>query len=419
MRISILTLGCRTNQAESAHIERGLQEAGHEIVCLEEKPELCIVNTCTVTSSADNQSRNLIRKASGYGSRVIATGCYVELNKGDAGLKDAGAELVSNLEKHNIIKLIPPVISSIHSGRYSSSRHRPNVKVQDGCNYSCSYCAIPFARGRSRSVPEVAIIEDIRRYEAIGCHEIVLTGIHLASYGLDMSPKKSLAALINNILLKTSIERIRLSSISVNNLGDDILELFDDKRICQHLHIPLQSGDDSVLRLMNRPYSSKQYLSKIDRIFNQYSDIAIGTDIIVGFPEEDDQKFINTYNMLSSVPLAYLHVFPYSPRPGTKAYRLKDMANRHIMKDRVARLRALGADMRLSYISRNINKIKDIIIEESSDDCMIGTTGNFIKVNIENAVGIDKGMLMDVRISGFKMGMAIGVPVHCSDYVYV
>jgi threonylcarbamoyladenosine tRNA methylthiotransferase MtaB len=411
MKISILTLGCRTNQAESAHIERGLQEAGHEIVRLEEKPELCIVNTCTVTSSADIQSRNLIRKASRSGSRVIATGCYVELNKGDAGLRDVGVELVSNLEKHNLIKLIAPVISSNDSGQYSPSRHRPNVKVQDGCNYSCSYCAIPFARGRSRSVLEKDVIEGIQRYETIGCHEIVLTGIHLASYGLDMSPKSSLAALINKILLKTSIKRIRLSSISVNNLGDDILELFDNKRICQHLHIPLQSGDDSVLRLMNRPYSSKQYLCKIDRILDQYPDIAIGTDVIVGFPEEDDQKFINTYNMLSSIPLAYLHVFPYSPRPGTKAYCLKNMVNKKILKDRVAQLRVLGADMRFRYNSRNIDKIMDIIIEEASDECIVGTTGNFIKVYIEKTEGINMGMLLDVRISELHEGMTKGTEV--------
>ena len=410
MKIAVLTLGCKTNQAESMNMEHALNNAGHQIVEMLEKPDICIINTCTVTSKADYQSRQLINRALKNNAKVIVTGCYAELNNEQIKNIDNNIEVIRNNNKSNIINMIPNEYSSgnINFSRYA--RHRPAVKVQDGCNYSCSYCAIPMARGRSRSIPIDRVISEIKFYESLGYKEIVLTGIHLGTYGLDLKPKKSLSILLDNILKNTNIPKIRISSLEIKEIDDKFLELLTEERICKHLHIPLQSGDDNILKLMNRTYSTKDFLSGIERIIKKVPEISIGTDVIVGFPSEGEVEFENTKKLIESIPFSYLHVFPYSPRPRTKAVTFSGQVAGAIKKERVKILREIGMAKKEDYIEKNIGKSLDIIVEDRCEDGVIGTAGNYIKVLVTDENNIKEGMLVNVHVLGHKDGIAIGIP---------
>lgn len=410
MKIAVLTLGCKTNQAESMNMEHALNNAGHQIVEMLEKPDICIINTCTVTSKADYQSRQLINRALKNNAKVIVTGCYAELNNEQIKNIDNNIEVIRNNNKSNIINMIPNEYSSGNINFSKYARHRPAVKVQDGCNYSCSYCAIPMARGRSRSIPIDRVISEIKFYESLGYKEIVLTGIHLGTYGLDLKPKKSLSMLLDNILKNTNIPRIRISSLEIKEIDDKFLELLTEERICKHLHIPLQSGDDNILKLMNRTYSTKDFLSGIERIIKKVPEISIGTDVIVGFPCEGELEFENTKKLIESIPFSYLHVFPYSPRPRTKAVTFSGQVAGAVKKERVTILREIGMAKKEDYIEKNIGKSLDIIVEDRCEDGVIGTAGNYIKVLVTDENNIKEGMLVNVHVLGHKDGIAIGIP---------
>lgn len=410
MKIAVLTLGCKTNQAESMNMEHALNNAGHQIVEMLEKPDICIINTCTVTSKADYQSRQLINRALKNNAKVIVTGCYAELNNEQIKNIDNNIEVIRNNNKSNIINMIPNEYSSGNINFSKYARHRPAVKVQDGCNYSCSYCAIPMARGRSRSIPIDRVISEIKFYESLGYKEIVLTGIHLGTYGLDLKPKKSLSMLLDNILKNTNIPKIRISSLEIKEIDDKFLELLTEERICKHLHIPLQSGDDNILKLMNRTYSTKDFLSGIERIIKKVPEISIGTDVIVGFPSEGEVEFENTKKLIESIPFSYLHVFPYSPRPRTKAVTFSGQVAGAIKKERVKILREIGMAKKEDYIEKNIGKSLDIIVEDRCEDGVIGTAGNYIKVLVTDENNIKEGMLVNVHVLGHKDGIAIGIP---------
>lgn len=408
MKIAVLTLGCKTNQAESMRIEYALNKDGHRIVDMSEKPDLCIINTCTVTSKADYQSRQLINRALKNNAKVIVTGCYAELNNEQIKNIDNSIEVIRNNNKSDIISMIPNEYSSgnINFSRYA--RHRPAVKVQDGCNYSCSYCAIPMARGKSRSIPVDDVINEIRFYESSGYKEVVLTGIHLGTYGYDLKPKKTLSLLLYNILKNTNISRVRLSSLEVKEIDDELIQLLKEDRVCKHLHVPLQSGDNNILKLMNRTYSVEDFLSGIERILKKVPDMAIGTDVIVGFPGEGETEFNNTKQVIESIAFSYLHVFPYSRRPGTKAIKLPGHVSRTIKKERVSILREIGMIKKQDFIRKNVGRTLDIIVEERGYKGLIGTAGNYIKVILKDDYDIKAGTLVNAHILGYKNDIAIG-----------
>ncbi len=419
MKIAVLTLGCKTNQAESMNIEYALNRVGHQIVDMSEQPDLCIINTCTVTSKADYQSRQLIHRALRNNSKVIVTGCYAELNQEQLKKIDNDIEIVKNAEKDNIIRMIkqntsgnakrvPYSVAPLFYHSITPSRHRPIVKVQDGCNYSCSYCAIPMARGRSRSIAVDNVIHEIRCYESLGYKEVVLTGIHLGTYGCDLNPKKTLSFLLRNILKNTNIPRVRLSSLEVKEINGELIELLNEDRVCKHLHVPLQSGDNNILKLMNRTYSVEDFLSGVEKIFKKVPDISLGTDVIVGFPCEGEVEFNNTRQLIESIPFSYLHVFPYSQRPGTKAAAFAKQVAGSIKKERVAILRSIGMVKKQDFIKKNIGKTLDIVVEERGCDGLIGTTGNYIKVILDNSSDAEAGMLVNVHILGHKDDIATG-----------
>ncbi len=409
MKIALITLGCRTNQAESLQLEHNLQDLGHQVVDLDDRPDVCIINTCAVTLKADCQSRQLINKALKRSIKVIATGCYTELNASKLTLSQENLLIIRNPEKDKIINLFSKNIQTDDLITQQSFKHRPIVKVQDGCNYSCSYCTIPMARGRSRSLPFEDILEVIQRYESLGHNEIVLTGIHLGTYGLELKDKRLLPGLLKDILRETKIKRIRLSSLEVREIGDELIELLQDNRLCKHLHIPLQSGDNNILTLMNRMYTREEFASGLDKIIRKIPDISMGTDVIVGFPGEGETEFSTTKSFIEEMPFSYLHVFPYSSRPGTRAAKLPGHTPDAIKKTRVSVLREIGAAQKKAYLERNVGKSLDIILEEHSTEGYLGTTGNYIKALVENKQGLRTGMLVNIGISEIRKTLAIGI----------
>lgn len=411
MRIAIQTLGCRTNQAESLEIEAVLRSSGNKIVDISENPDLCVINTCTVTARADQQSRQLIRKALRNNSKVIVTGCYAELHADEIKEIGAAIDIVKNRDKYHIISKITNNSSTDISMSALYARKRPVVKVQDGCNFSCSYCSIPMARGESRSMPLAAILKKIQVLEEAGFKEIVLTGIHLGTYGLDMMPNKSLSLLLQNILTYTTISRIRLSSIEINEVTDGIIDIMMDPRICKHLHIPLQSGDDRILEKMNRHYTVGHYAERLQTIVGTFPGIAIGTDVITGFPGESKESFLNTCGFIKKLPLSYVHVFPYSSRPGTKAALMSGHIPEPMKKERVRILKDIASSIRKDYIMNHVDDVLQIVVEDKSLEGYYGTSANYIKVLLAGDYDLTPQTLIDIRVTGVKNQYALGIPL--------
>lgn len=412
MRISILTLGCKTNQSESFSIEGSLKLSGNDIVDINDSPDLCIINTCTVTAKADRQSRQLIYRALRNNTKVIVTGCYSELNADEIKRIGSAIEIIKNSEKESIVTRLSSHNKGDPCGNIQYPRHRPIVKVQDGCNFSCSYCAIPKARGRSRSEPYDDIIKKINEYDASGYKEVVLTGIHLGAYGLDLRFKKSLSDLLRGILNETSMSRIRLSSLGINEINDDMLDTMRDTRICRHLHIPLQSGDDFILKKMGRAYSTSAFFKRLEFIIKTFPDISIGTDIITGFPGEGNESFLKTRRFIESAPFSYIHVFPYSTRPGTRAATFDGQIQDIIKKQRVNVLKTISESKKRDYMIRHMHKTLEILIENRTADGYVGTSANYIKVLIASGLDIREETLINVRVTGFRNYHALAIPVN-------
>jgi len=406
MKVSVLTLGCRVNQSESDIIEGNLKKFGWSIVGLSEYPDYCIVNTCTETAKSDYQSRQLIRRAVRSGAKVIVTGCYSQLRPDEIRKIGGVVDIVENNKKLNIIKMLSNNNESITFSY--SNKSRPYLKVQDGCNLTCTYCTVPMARGRSRSLEISESLKRAKEIEANGYKEIVLTGINLGSYGHDLIPKVKLSDLLKILLKETKISRIRLSSIEIKEVDNEIFELLQEQRICKHLHLPLQSGDDTILRLMNRMYTSKEYVTTIENIINRVPDIAIGTDVILGFPGEGDKEFLNTKRLLDSLPIAYMHIFPFSSRPNTLASKMSMQNAPSVKRARFNELNALNMKKKNAYILSQINKTLDIIIEgQCTDNTSLGTSSNYLKVKMTSN-GYPKGAHVYVRVSGIEGNVVKG-----------
>jgi threonylcarbamoyladenosine tRNA methylthiotransferase MtaB len=410
MKVSILTLGCKVNQTESAVIEGNLRHYGVEIVDLNNHPDYCVINTCTVTAKSDYQSRQLIRRALRTGAKVIVTGCYSQVRSEEIKKIDGSVDIIDNDNKYIIINKI---INKIASNNLSfNHRARPYIKVQDGCNNACTYCIVPRARGKSRSMPVSDILEQALEFERQGYREIVLTGIHLGLYGYDLKPKLKLSHIIQTILNKTSYLRIRLSSLEVNEIDASLIDLFQEKRVCRHLHIPLQSGDDNVLKEMNRKYTSTEYLRVMESIMRLHPDIAFGTDVIVGFPGEGEREFRNTIRILDLFPLSYMHIFPFSPRPGTAAAEMRLQNSVSVKKERIAILNVLHIRKRQAYLNSQIGESLDVIVEDQvSENTVVGTSSNYLKILVQENT-YPKKTLIQVKVAGTKGNQLQGTPIN-------
>jgi len=399
MRVAVVTLGCKVNQSESAIIEGELRSRGYEVVGIEDSPTLCIVNTCTVTSRSDQQSRQIIRKAVRHGARVIATGCYAQLrpkelseiggviyvtgNSGKGCLVDRLEEVLAS---DRVVSSISQPDAPVTTGTYHSNRARAFLKIQDGCDRSCSYCTVPFARGRSRSLGVDDVLKAVDGLYASGYREVVLTGIHTGLYGRDLNPCSSLSMLVRRIKDACPDVRIRLSSIEPDECDDEILSLLEEGLICPHLHIPLQSGSDRILDMMNRGYTTASYRGLIERVVSINPDVSIGTDVIVGFPGEGEREFQQTLDLIQELPFSYVHVFQYSKRPGTRAASMTGHIDPSTRRKRVGLIRAIASEKKRQYISRFCGRILEVIIEENNrtNGFLRAISDNYIRVLVED-----------------------------------
>jgi len=406
MKAAILTLGCRVNQSESSVIEGTLIKKGFEIVDLSENPDYCIINTCTVTAKSDYNSRQLIRRAVRAGSKVLVTGCYSQLRSDEIRKIPGHIQIVDITQKDEIVNIISGRKTDLNYALHS--RCRPHLKVQDGCNFNCSYCAVPYARGRSRSLPVQEAVKRAQAMDANGYKEVVLTGIHLGSYGHDLNNGENLAYLLKTLLKRTKIYRFRLSSLEINEVNDELLDIMLDYRICRHLHLPMQSGSNSILKNMRRNYSSEFFQKRIEKIAHAINNISIGTDIIAGFPSEGEEEFQDTFDLINNSPFSYLHIFPFSPRSGTEAFLMKHRVENSIVKERLSRLKELDRIKRNKYMGKQIGRTLDIIVEERlSNNHIAGTSGNYLKISSFSEENI-KGKAVFVRPESIENNMLSG-----------
>jgi len=422
---SIKTLGCKVNQFESETLELALLNQGYRPAGGKEA-DLCIINTCTVTQKASMQSRQAIRQAirANPGARILVTGCYAQTEpeaiQRIAGVHDIVGhgdklripEKLSLTETPKTQKVKEPIFPNPNASalpnfrlQRGQGRTRPFLKIQDGCNAFCAYCIVPFARGKSRSLPVESVLESIRGLKADGIHEIVLTGIHLGHYGLDLNPGTCLTDLMAALEAAALMERIRISSIEPAEVSDELIDRVAGSPVfCRHFHIPLQSGDNDILKRMNRPYTREMFHHLVCRIHDRIPDAAIGADILVGFPGESDAAFDRTLSLIEALPITYLHVFPFSPRRGTPAYDFADQIPHSVVKTRSRALRALGKAKKKSFFHSHIGKNVEILIEGVRDDAtgwLKGMTSNYIPVMIEGNDHI-KNTLAKARVIRFQ-----------------
>ncbi len=427
--VSIVTLGCKTNQFESVAMGEQLASAGYRQVEFTDGADLVIVNTCTVTAATDAQSRNLIRRARRFNpqARVVVTGCYAQIDPQSLSQIPGVALVIGNQEKLRLLETLSSFdeTTKIQVGdiRNSSTieplslsgfdqRSRAFVQIQNGCDAFCSYCIIPYARGRSRSVPVAAIVEQLKKLAENGYPEIVLTGIHIGNYGQDLSPRVDLLSLLQQIEKSNFAGRLRLGSIEPTELPEKLYQYIAAADwICPHFHIPLQAGDDVVLQRMNRHYTTTFFADLIERIHQLQPDAAIGLDVITGFPGETDQQFEYTFHLLELLPFSHLHVFPFSRRSGTPAATMPDQLSGTIIKQRAAQLRQLGEEKLHNFSRRFIGSELDIVIEAGeSDGLRKGLSENYLSVAVpaENA---EPGKMIRVKIFDLKEDLLLGDPV--------
>jgi threonylcarbamoyladenosine tRNA methylthiotransferase MtaB len=432
---SIKTLGCKVNQFESETLEQALFDQGYRQAGGNEAADICIINTCTVTQKASMQSRQAIRQAirANPGARILVTGCYAQTEP-EAIQSIAG---VHDIVGHGDKSRIPGILFMAEAGKSASaekriaadcrpltltvndqrstlpefhlqrnhSRTRPFLKIQDGCDAFCAYCIVPYARGRSRSLPMKAVLEAIGRLKADGIHEIVLTGIHIGHYGLDLKPKTCLTDLLAAIERTALMERIRISSIEPAEVSDELIDRVAGSQVfCRHFHIPLQSGDNDVLKRMNRPYTRELFQNLVLKIHDRIPDAAIGADVLVGFPGESDAAFDQTFSLIESLPITYLHVFPFSPRKGTPAHGFSNHVPHATVKTRCSALRTLGKAKKKSFYRCHIGKEAEILIEgirDESSGLLKGLTSNYIPVMVEGKDHL-RNTLAKARIIRFQ-----------------
>ncbi len=396
---AIKTLGCRANQYDSTALEEMLKEEGLERVDTVEEADAFIINTCTVTSKTDSEARQLVRRIrrANPDTVIIVTGCYAQVYP--ERIKELGCVdyILGNPDKARIAECIRagrPSEGRIIVGNWQdgtplslrikrpSVRTRVNLKVQDGCNKTCSYCIIPKARGRSKSLPLEEVLRDIETLIEQGVKEFVLTGIHLGTYGLDLNPETDITGLIRTIEERGYPARFRISSLDPDELTEELIEILSSaKSICPHMHLPVQSGDDHILRLMRRPYTAELFRNKVLRLYEKVKHIAIGVDIMVGFPGEGEREFVNSLKLMEELPISYMHIFPYSVRPGTAAADFPERVDGRIVKQRVQRLKELDRGKRLSFYLAQIGSVKKVIVESRRDrktGLLCGRTENYI-----------------------------------------
>ncbi len=415
-RYAIATLGCKVNQADSAVIAADLEEAGYQPVPFGDAADVVVVNTCAVTAKADRDGRKLVAraKAASPDAVIIVTGCSPETSEPATVYADASI-VCGNVEKGDILSLlfehekrsgrierIEPIktFREVLSTRpvKMQGRTRAFCKIQDGCSFSCTYCIVPIARGPSRSVSLDQVVEHYRFLAEAGYGEIVLIGIHLGLWGRDLKPSVPFPTLIQGLVTEYPDVRLRLSSVEPLEVDEDLIALFGKhQNLCRHVHIPLQSGSNEILKRMNRNYDSETFKRNVERLADVDGEMTIGADVIVGFPGETDDHFEQTRSLIDRLPLSHLHVFAYSKRPGTKAATMPDQVPLETIKKRSAVLRDLGTAKRRAHYLQFIGKSLQVLSEGSKPDGFFGgMSDNYIPLRFEKPV--PEGKIVEVTI---------------------
>jgi threonylcarbamoyladenosine tRNA methylthiotransferase MtaB len=421
MKVAFHTLGCKVNQNDTDSMAQLFWERGYEVVPFASGADIYVVNTCTVTKLGTRKSRQIINQAVNYVPRlVVVTGCYPQVAPEEV-TELPGVNLVIGMaERPYIVDLVEDLLTlkstangqkTVRVGKITevtdwvnlptglpSARTRANLKIEEGCDQFCSYCIIPYARGKVRSMPLQQVVAKFKKIIDAGYHEVVLSGIHLGAYGKDLG--LDLNAVLTEVLKVDGKYRVRLGSLEPTDFTEKLIaNIVGNSRVCQYLHIPLQSGSDRILNMMNRHYNLEYYAGLMENLRKSNPQLAIGTDLIVGFPGETESDFNSSCDFLTRLALSRIHVFRYSPRPGTPAARLPDRVPKAIQEARSQRIRSIAAGSRLNYIRGFCGKTVEVLFEERSGSRWSGLSGEYLRVAVENEREL-RNVLAQVAVSG-------------------
>jgi threonylcarbamoyladenosine tRNA methylthiotransferase MtaB len=418
--VSFATLGCRLNQVDSQDLQARLEARGFRTVPLEEPADVVVVNSCAVTARAELSDRQAIRRAGRVnpGARVVVTGCWAQTDPAAAAA--AGGDLVvGTADRDRLPDLVEALLADAARGVHVSpladpaplrlgplapapGRSRAFLKVQDGCQHRCAFCIVPLARGASRSAPPADVVERVRALVAAGHAEVTLTGVDLGHYGAGLAPRPTLAGLLRALEGIPGLRWVRLSSLLPAYVTPDLVEvLAGSPVVAPHLHLPLQSGSDRVLRAMRRPYSVAMYRALVERLAARIPDLGLGADLIAGFPGETDADFEATVRLVETLPFSYLHVFPYSARPGTEAAPRAPVPSATVTR-RAERLRRLGHARNLAFRRRLVGSVREALVLETRDRAtggLVALTDNYVEVTFTGSSDLMR-RLVAVRVTG-------------------
>lgn len=426
-KVAFYTLGCKVNQYETESIKNQLLQKGYTETSFEEKADIYIVNSCTVTSVADRKTRNMLRRAKKINpqGKVIVTGCYAQTNSKELLEMEEIDYVVGNRYKKGIVNFIEDIENRTMErlkndnifDEYEYTEYefatlremsRAYVKIQDGCNNFCSYCKIPFARGRSRSRKKDNILREIEKLVVEGFKEIILIGINLGAYGEDLEENIDFEDLLEEILQIKGLERVRIGSVYPDKISDRFIEMFKYKNLMPHLHISLQSCDDTVLKMMKRKYGSALIEERLLKLKNSVENMEYTADIIVGFPGETEEMFQNSYNLIEKIGFSGLHIFQYSDRENTVASHLENKIDSKTKKERADRLEELKKVMAIREREHYLEKNLKVLIEEKIEDSFYGYSENYLRVKIDgNHSEIKENDIVDVKITSLEKELLV------------
>lgn len=432
----LANFGCRASQADGIALKRQLVEAGFREAADGDESDIAVLNTCTVTATADAEVRQVIRRIHRRNPRcrILVTGCYAQRAPREIAALEGVAWVVGNSHKHRVAEVLSaetPGDTEEGRGRVMvgeiapefhfapaipDDRTRPTLKVQDGCNARCSFCIIPSVRGPSRSLAPDAVVDEVRRLERRGYREVVLSGINLGSYGRDLGRSIDFVGLLERILSETAIARIRISAIELMDVTPELIHLAKgEKRVAEHFHVPLQSGSDRILRLMNRRYWTEQYADCIFAIREALPQAGIGADVMVGFPEETDHDHALTAEFIGRLPFTYLHIFPYSARPGTPAAARPGQVDGRVKHERARELQLSISEKRQSFLGCQIGRTLSVLtLDEGAATERAALSSNYLKVSISSP-GLPPNVFVDVDVARVYDGTLYGFPRRSSE----
>lgn len=416
--VAFHTLGCKVNTYESNAMLKIFNEAGYQEVDFKQVADVYVINTCTVTNTGDSKSRQMIRKAIRKNPKatICVVGCYSQTAPEEIEKIEGVGVVLGTQYRSDIVKYVDEHLETgemvikvdnvmnlrkfedLNIDRFKNTR--AFLKIQDGCNNFCTYCIIPYARGRVRSRQKESVLNQAQRLVDNGYVEIVLTGIHTAGYGEDIDDYSFYELLVDLVKIK-GLKRLRISSIETSQISDEIIDLIGSNEIIvDHLHVPLQAGSDATLKRMNRKYTTAEYLEKINKIRSYLPNIAFTTDVIVGFPGETDEEFEETYNFIKQVNYSELHVFPYSPRKNTPAAKMKGQVNDQIKHERANRLLQLSKELNHEFALKQIGKTLKVLFEKRDGEYLIGHAGDYLKVKVKTADNLI-GEIVTIKIDKY------------------